>query len=389
MAGGNQKIGKYEIVSELGRGAMGVVYKGLDPVINRYVAIKTVIRQGGGAEAAELAERFKQEAQAAGRLNHPAVVGVYDYGEDGDQAYIVMEFVDGSTLSELSKYSGVFDVEGIIDLMVKVLDGLNFAHSKGIVHRDIKPSNIMRTADGEVKITDFGIARIESSELTQIGTVIGTPGYMSPEQLMGQRVDHRSDIFSCGILLYELLTGERAFASTNVTSTIYKVVHTELPPVSKICPTVPAAMDPALARALAKNPGDRYQSAQEFAQALEAVLRTAPVPAVAAPAPEDERTVIRALQFDDQGTVIATGNSRPDETGGISASQADAGAGTAEPLRESALREAPAPVPARNRRAPMKVPPAVHFRATAQPSQPQRRPAKPRCRPFRRGGCCR
>lgn len=273
MADNIKKIGKYVIESEIGRGAMGRVYKGLDQVIHRHVAIKTLSQRGTDSEGNEFAERFRQEAQAAGRLNHPGIVSVYEYGEDGDLAYIAMELVEGQTLTELIKQQIHFNFEEASNLMVKVLEALQYAHSKGVVHRDVKPSNIMCADSGDVKIADFGIARIESSKLTQVGTVIGTPGYMSPEQLMGQQVDNRSDIFSCGILLYELLTGESAFSATNTTSTMYKVVHTELPPASKICPTVPESFDLVLARALAKNPEDRFESAQAFAQAIKAIIQ--------------------------------------------------------------------------------------------------------------------
>jgi serine/threonine-protein kinase len=273
MAENIKKIGKYAIESEIGRGAMGRVYKGLDQVIHRYVAIKTLSQSGTDSEGNEFVERFRQEAKAAGRLNHPGIVSVYEYGEDGDLAFIAMELVEGHTLADLTKQQIHLSFEEVSKLIIKVLEALQYAHSNGVVHRDIKPSNIMRTDSGDVKIADFGIARIESSELTQTGTVIGTPGYMSPEQLMGLQVDNRSDIFSCGVLLYELLTGESAFSSTNTASTMYKVVHTELPPASKICPTVPASIDPVLAKALAKNPEERFGSAQEFAQAIKAIIQ--------------------------------------------------------------------------------------------------------------------
>ena len=221
----------------------------------------------------QLAERFKHEAQAAGRLNHPNIVSVYEYGEEQDRAFIAMEFVDGCTVADLAKRGNILGIRNTWNIMRKVLDALQYAHAKGVVHRDIKPSNIMCTSAGDVKIADFGIARIESSGLTQVGTVLGTPGYMSPEQLLGQRVDHRSDIFSAGILLFELLTGERAFDGTNITSTIYKVVHTDLPPASKLCPTIPEAVDAVLARALTKNPDERFQTAKEFADAIENIAR--------------------------------------------------------------------------------------------------------------------
>ncbi|MDX2496259.1 MAG: bifunctional serine/threonine-protein kinase/formylglycine-generating enzyme family protein [Desulfuromusa sp.] len=268
MAEKIENIGRYEIVSVLGRGAMGIVYKGYDPGIDRYVAIKTMALNLLDVDSNELEDRFRIEAKAAGRLTHPNIISIYEYGNDADRAFIAMEFVDGCTLSELEKRGKLLEINQILHIMQKVLYALQYAHERGIVHRDIKPSNIMYTPDGEVKIADFGIAHLESSTQTQLGTIIGTPGYMSPEQIMGQHVDHRSDIFSAGILLYELLTGERAFVSTNITSTTYKIVHTELPPPSKLCPTVPEAIDAVLARAFAKQPDNRFQSTSEFAEAL-------------------------------------------------------------------------------------------------------------------------
>ena len=268
MANNKRKIGKYTIELELGRGAMGRVYRGLDEAINRHVAIKIISRRGADSEGNELDARFRQEAQAAGRLNHPGIVSVFEYGEDGDRAYIAMELVEGHTLSRLIKQQTQFTVRGVSNLITQMLDALQHAHSNGVVHRDIKPSNIMLTDSDEIKITDFGIARIESSELTKVGTVIGTPGYMSPEQLMGHRVDHRSDIFSCGVMLYELLTGERAFSGSDTASTMHKIVHEDLTPASEISPAVPAYFDQVLAKALAKNPEDRFASAKAFAQAI-------------------------------------------------------------------------------------------------------------------------
>ncbi|MCF6250462.1 MAG: bifunctional serine/threonine-protein kinase/formylglycine-generating enzyme family protein [Methylococcaceae bacterium] len=247
---------------------MGIVYKGYDPGIDRYVAIKTLALNVLGVDSNELEDRFKIEAKAAGRLTHPNIISIYEFGEDTDRAFIAMEFVEGYSLAELEERGELLEINQILQIMQKVLFALQYAHGKGIVHRDIKPSNIMYTSDGDVKIADFGIARLESSTQTQLGTIIGTPGYMSPEQIMGQRVDHHSDIFSAGILLYELLTGERAFVGTSITSTSYKVVHTELPPASKLIPTLPYAIDAVLSRALAKQPNNRFQSAREFADAL-------------------------------------------------------------------------------------------------------------------------
>ena len=267
-----KKLGKYEIVSVLGKGAMGIVYKSIDPVIKREVAIKTIRSLDASIEEATLKERFVQEAQAAGRLQHPNIVAVYEYGEDGDWAYIAMEFVQGDALSSVLKNKPRFEVPQICDIMLSILRGLSYAHSNGVVHRDIKPSNIMLRDDGVVKLMDFGIARIESSNLTRIGTVLGTPGYMSPEQLVGKPVDHRSDLFSAGILLYELLTGEMAFDATSLTEVMYKVVHTKPAPPGSIRQDLPKAFDDIIDKALQKEPEQRYQTADEFIQAISDVL---------------------------------------------------------------------------------------------------------------------
>lgn len=268
-----QKIGKYEIIAELGRGAMGVVFKGRDPDIGRFVAIKTLTLFSSEADVVELQERFRVEAQAGGRLNHPNIVNIYDFGRDENRAFIVMEFVDGITLSQLKRENPDLSLSDIWKITSKVLGALSYAHGNGVIHRDIKPSNVMYTTNGEVKVADFGIARLESSTRTLAGTVMGTPGYMSPEQIQGRRVDHRSDIFSAGILLYELLTGERAFEGSSFASTAYRVVSVELPPASKLCPSVPQSIDLVLAKALAKNPDERFQSCVEFAQAVVNVAR--------------------------------------------------------------------------------------------------------------------
>ena len=263
-----KKIGKYEIVGILGEGAMGVVYKGLDPIIGRHVAIKTIRHNAPELEGHDIRARFIREAQAAGRIHHPNIVGIYEYDQDSDRDYIVMEFVHGVSLAEQIKRHGRLGVKGACDIMVKVLEALDYAHSKGVVHRDIKPGNIMLSDSGEVKVTDFGIARIESSTLTKLGTVVGTPAYMSPEQLLGQAVDNRSDIFSAGTLLYKLLTGEKPFTGPNVTAVIYRIVHSEHTHPSKIEPELAGEFDEIIAKALAKNPQERYQTAKEFATVL-------------------------------------------------------------------------------------------------------------------------
>lgn len=263
-----KKIGKYEILSVIGKGAMGTIYKGIDPFIQRHVAIKTISAHIASSEQETLKQRFIREAQAAGRLQHINIVGIYEYGEDADQAFIAMEYVEGVTLTDKLQAQVQFRISEVCAIMSKVLSALEYAHSMGVVHRDIKPGNIIITAGGEVKVTDFGIARLESSTMTQIGTVLGTPGYMSPEQLVGEAVDNRSDIFSAGALLYELLTGEKAYSGTTFTSVMYKILNVDPVAPASLCPTVPEAFDEIVSRALAKKPENRYQSAKELADAI-------------------------------------------------------------------------------------------------------------------------
>jgi len=287
------QLGKYAIRRELGKGAMGIVYEGFDPVIERTVAIKTILPQQLNAdEAVQVLARFKREAQAAGRLNHPGIVAVYDYGEavvDEDHtmvagagtdkarqrvAFIAMEFVNGKELREFFEANERFALKDVERLMGEILDALAHAHANGVVHRDMKPANLIVLADGKVKIADFGIARVEKSELTQVGTVMGTPAYMSPEQFMGQPVDGRSDIFSCGVILYQFLTGEKPFTG-NSTTIMYKVLHEEPLAPSLLNVALPAAFDAVVKKAMAKNPDERYQTAQEFSQAIKATLGAA------------------------------------------------------------------------------------------------------------------
>jgi predicted Ser/Thr protein kinase len=275
------KLGKYEIRATLGRGAMGTVYEGWDPVIARRVAIKTVaLPHAEDVEAQEELARFRREAQAAGRLSHPNIVGVFDYGETDTIAYIVMEFIDGTSLKSLLEKQERFALPETARVMEELLAGLQFSHERGVVHRDIKPANVMITSSGQVKIADFGIARIESSSMTQAGTVLGTPAYMSPEQFMGQTVDARTDIYSAGVVLYQLLTGERPFEGS-MTAIMHKALNTEPPRPSDLSVTAPPAFDAVVARAMAKRPEGRFASAAEFARAIRAALEG---PA-AAPAP--------------------------------------------------------------------------------------------------------
>jgi serine/threonine-protein kinase len=269
-----QKLGKYEIRRELGSGAMGVVYEGWDPGIGRRVAIKTIKRdQLERSEAGDVLARFQREAQAAGRLSHPNIVAIYEYGEAEDgTVFIAMEFIEGRELKDYFDANERFPLTEIGRIMKELLAALGHAHQHGVVHRDIKPANVILLKDGTVKVADFGIARIESSNLTQAGAVLGTPAYMSPEQFMGQTIDGRSDLFSAGVLLYQLLTGDKPFTGT-LTTIMHKVLKEEPPAPSELNVQAPRQFDALVRRALAKRPEERFQTAQEFAAAIEGALQ--------------------------------------------------------------------------------------------------------------------
>ncbi|MES2787588.1 MAG: serine/threonine-protein kinase [Pseudomonadota bacterium] len=283
------KLGKYQIRGTLGKGAMGIVYEGFDPVIERRVAIKTILPSRlAGAEMVSIMARFKREAQAAGRLNHPGIVAIYDYGEEIAQdisdeeatmmaapssagqrlAFIAMEFIKGRELREFFEAGERFPLKEVARIMGEMLDALDHAHAQGVVHRDMKPANLILLDNGRVKIADFGIARVEASELTQAGTIMGTPNYMSPEQFMGHPVDGRSDLFSCGVILYQLLTGEKPFTGETSTTIMYKVLREDPVPPSQLNLSLGPALDFVVKKALAKSPDQRFQSGREFAQAL-------------------------------------------------------------------------------------------------------------------------
>lgn len=261
---------KYEIRGTLGSGAMGTVYDAMDRNIERRVAIKVVrLPPAGDPEGEEAHGRFRREAQAAGRLSHANIVGVHDYGENADAAWIVMELVEGGSLKDRLDRNERFPVPEIARLMEQVLAALAYSHARGVVHRDIKPGNIMLTGDGSVKMADFGIARLENSSMTQVGTVMGTPSYMAPEQLRGETVDARADIWAAGVMLYQLLTGEKPFEG-GFSAVMHKALHTEPPPPSQLSVTAPRAFDAVIARALAKRPEDRFATAVAFAEAIRA-----------------------------------------------------------------------------------------------------------------------
>ncbi len=268
-------LGKYNIVSKLGQGAMGMVYKGFDPSIERYVALKTVsshiLNMGDSAVTASL-KRFKQEAKIAGRLNHPHIVSVYEYGEDQQTIFIAMEYVEGKELKQIfTEQPGPWPVSKSVGLMIQLLEALKHAHGNGVIHRDIKPGNIIVRPNGDIKVTDFGIARIESSELTQMGTLLGTPSYMAPEMINEKQVDARSDLFSAGVVFYQCLTGGKPFdgAAHQVMNKILTTAHT---PPSAIVPDLPPELDRIVDKALAKDPAQRYPSADAMLIDLKGLL---------------------------------------------------------------------------------------------------------------------
>lgn len=259
------KIGKYEIQGQLGTGGMGVVYKGWDASIARGVAIKSVDKTSlAGDELVNALSRFRQEAQAVGRLVHPRIVQIYDYIEDEQGAYIVMELVNGKTLSNSMTTGAHYDIAEVGRIVLQILDGIGYAHEQGVVHRDLKPSNILINQDGRIKINDFGIAHIEASELTKVGEVLGTPQYMSPEQFLGTSVERPSDLFAVAVMAYELLTGCKPFNGT-FASVMYQVLNIAPPTVSSLNPLLLTSVDNVIQKALAKKSSDRYQTAGEFA----------------------------------------------------------------------------------------------------------------------------
>jgi serine/threonine protein kinase len=264
-----ERIGRYEVEKELGAGAMAVVYKAVDPLIGRTVAIKTIRFDSSiGIEHEELRQRFYREAQNAGNLNHPNIVTIYDIGAAGNVDYIAMEFVEGESLQDWIAKNPMPPLQQTISIIEQIASGLDYAAARGIIHRDIKPANILLTTDMKAKIADFGIAKISTSKFTQTGAVIGTPSYMSPEQAMGKTLDGRSDIFSLGVIFYEMLTGEKPFSGTNPSTIIYKILHEEPVPPQQLNVTLHPAFNEIITRMLAKDPDSRYQSCAQLVQDL-------------------------------------------------------------------------------------------------------------------------
>ena len=264
-----RKLGRYEIVGELGKGAMGIVYCARDPLLDRTVAIKTINMELAQEEMKEYEARFYQEAKAAGGLNHPNIVIIYDIGKSGNIAYMAMELLQGKELKTLMSKATALPVAYAVDVAAQIAEGLGYAHEHGIVHRDVKPANIMIVRGELVKITDFGIARMRSANVqTQVGIVLGSPRYMSPEQVAGKRAEPRSDTFSLGAIIYEMLTGRPPFNGEDVTSVMFQILNFMPPPPSAINAEVPEMLDFIIAKALAKSSADRYANASELAADL-------------------------------------------------------------------------------------------------------------------------
>jgi eukaryotic-like serine/threonine-protein kinase len=276
-----KSLGRYKINGVLGKGAMGLVYDGLDPKLNRRVAIKTILTGSLSAEAARMATvRFEREVRAVARLNHGNVVQVYDFGTEAGLAYIVMEFIEGRELKDYFDASQRLDLKTIFQLMSELLDALEFAHEAGIIHRDVKPANVMVDAAGHAKLTDFGVARFtepqgDQIDATRVGTIVGTPSYMSPEQIQSQPIDRRSDVFSAGIIFYQLLTWQKPFQGTQW-ELAKKIIEDDPVWPSRLV-QIPADIDKVVARALAKQPDRRYASARKFAEAIQRIAQGKPL----------------------------------------------------------------------------------------------------------------
>jgi tRNA A-37 threonylcarbamoyl transferase component Bud32 len=267
-------LGRYKVLKELGRGSMGVVYLGKDPTIQRFVAIKTMRLDeiDDRDKLQEVKARFFREAESTGRLSHPNIVTIFDAGEEDDLGYIAMEMLQGTTLTQWSRKPNLLALEKVISILATVAEAMDYAHQQGVVHRDIKPANIMLTTDTVVKIMDFGIAKMATSSKTQTDIVLGTPMYMSPEQIAGKKVDGRSDIFSLAVVMFELLTGRQPFTADNVSALLFAIAHTPHLSVKAIRPDLPPTIKEVLDRALQKDPVHRYRRAGEFAMELRSCL---------------------------------------------------------------------------------------------------------------------
>lgn len=298
----SERIGRYRMLSEIGRGAMGVVYLGEDEALGRRVAIKTILASMASEEQAGYLARFRQEAKALGGLNHPNIITVFEFGDEGGVAYLAMEYLEGRELRDMIATKHL-DLVTAVDIAAQVAEGLAFAHARGVVHRDVKPGNVMVVEGNRAKIMDFGIARVRTSDVkTQTGMLLGSPKYMSPEQVMGRAADHRSDIFSLGVVLHEMLTGAPPFMADDIPALMYQVCNTNPAPPSAKNMSVTRTLDLIVARALEREPESRYQDASAMAADLRACMPElaggAPVgigeATVPIPAPEPARVAAPA-----------------------------------------------------------------------------------------------
>ena len=286
-----KSIGRYEILDEIGRGAMGSVFRAKDPAMDRIVAVKTILSAAlAGELGEEYRQRFFREARAAGALSHPGIVSVFDVGEEEGVPYLVMEFVPGRTLADAMKRGERCSLERVCEIGEQIAEALGHAHRNGVIHRDIKPANILMTpaeAQGSErpKITDFGVAKLAGGGITTTGQMLGTPAFMPPEQFTGAPIDGRADLFSLGVILYWMATGDQPFLGETLNTVSYKVVHTEPVPPAKLNPAIPAALESVILKCLAKNPADRYQTGEELAQALAQLHAGAKIPSLQATAP--------------------------------------------------------------------------------------------------------
>jgi len=299
------KLGKYKILEELGKGAMGVVYKALDPDIDREVAIKLIrfdtMTEEGDME--DMVRRFIREAQSAGRLEHPNIVTIYEVGREANQSYIVMQYIEGDSLKKIISSRKKMALPEVVQMIARLCDALDYAHKHKIIHRDIKPANILVNKAGQPFLVDFGVARVDMSTLTQSGAIVGTPSYMAPEQIEGTKVDSRADIFSLGVIIYELLTGKRPFEGDHITTIVYKIMNEDPPRLREIKRELPEGFEHILKKALSKNPQTRYQTCRELGEDLKkAALSTEETVTIGSDQAEvtqfrDKKRIKRSLVF--------------------------------------------------------------------------------------------
>ena len=358
-------IGKYEIVDTLGTGGMGTVYRAYDPTLERIVAVKVLKLDAPEVSPAELAERFRNEARAVARLNHPAIVAIFDYDDqDPAGAYIAMEYVNGCALDQYVKQHAELRLGNMISAMQQVLAGLDYAHRHEVVHRDVKPSNLLVTRDGSVKITDFGIAKIGPRSHKHTGFLVGTPQYMAPEQYMGGHIDHHCDIHAAAVVLYELMTGAAPF-SGNPAEIMHQVCYESPPALSTVNPQIPPAFDAIVAKALEKNPANRYASALEFNEALRSISQAISRKPVAPTLAQKPRVITATMCR----VPVATPPANPSPTGDADATAApDAPPATSPSTISSTERALRGPPPARTQ---VTVPDAPPPPISATPATPK------------------